>query len=141
MGKMADADVSNQKRDNVFYDTFAEVVAFYKDTVQAMEVWEEAATITLIDTAGDVGLFEKSDIIIVYDKEQFTPSIVTERIYAKNYTPKAWRKLKRYLKQKTSIITQELGFNIRISFGNGYIDYVHYKEEWWQWALKHAKQQ
>ena len=128
------------KRDNVFYDTFEEVVSFYKDSAQSMEVWEEAATITLIDTEADVGLFDKSDIIVVYDKKDFMPSIVTERVYAKNYTAKEWRKLKRYLRHKTSVITQELGFNIRISFGNGYIDYVHYKEEWWQWALRNAKQ-
>ena len=56
------------KRDNVFYDTFEEVVSFYKDSAQSMEVWEEAATITLIDTEADVGLFDKSDIIVVYDK-------------------------------------------------------------------------
>lgn len=134
MGKFMSADISGRVRDNVFYDTFKETVEFYKDT--QMEIWEEAATICLINTAEDVGLFDKSDIIVVYDQETFKPTIVTERIYKKNYSSRDWRRMRRYLKYKTSIIKQELGFNVRISFAREYIDYVHYKEEWWQWALK-----
>lgn len=134
MGKFMDADISGRVKDNVFYDTFKETVEFYKDT--QMEIWEEAATICLINTAADVGLFDRSDIIIVYDQDTFKPTIVTERIYKKNYSSHDWRKMRRYLKYKTSIIKQELGFNVRISFAREYIDYVHYKEEWWQWALK-----
>lgn len=132
-----DTDISGRVRDNVFYDTFHETVEFYKDT--QMEIWEEAATISLIDTGADVGLFDKSDIIVVYDQETAKPSIVTERIYKRNYTRWEWRKMKKYFKAKTSIVSQELGFNIRVSYGRDYIDYVHYKEEWWQWAVKNAK--
>lgn len=139
MGKMMDADITGSHRDNVFYDTFKETVTFYADT--QMEIWEEAATITLIDTDAETGLFDKSDIIIVYDKDTYKPSIVTERIYKRNYTGRQWSRLVRYLRYKTKIITQELGFNIRISFDKDYVDYVHYKEEWWQWALKNANKQ
>lgn len=136
--KLSEENIEGRVQDNVFYDSFKETMEFYKDTRK--EVWEEAATISLYDTAGDVGLFNKSDIIIVYDKDTGKPMIVTERIYSKNYTIREWSKMKRYLRYKTKIIKQELGFNVRISFGHGYIDYVHYKEEWWQWALKHSKQ-
>lgn len=141
MGKlMDDSTISSESVNlsNIFYDTFAEVVKQYKDT--DMEVWEETCTIALSNTNANVGLFDKSDIIVVYDLETHLPTIITERIYSKNYTRREWFKMRRYMKHKTSIIKQELGFNIRISYSKGYIDYVHYKEEWWQWALRHAKQ-
>lgn len=138
MGKLSDENIEGKVRSNVFYDSFKETVTFYKDT--RMEIWEEAATISLFDTDVETGLFNKSDIIIVYDKETFAPTIVTERIYKKNYTKLEWLKMKRYLRSKLSIVKQELGFNIRVSFSREYIDYVHYKEEWWQWAIKHSKQ-
>lgn len=127
-------DITGKVQSNVFYDSFEETVAFYEDIKK--EIWEENLTITLIDTTETVGLFDKSDIIIVYDKETHDPMIVTERVYKKNYSKRAWFKLKRYLKYKISIIKQELGFNVRISFDRDFVDYIHYKEEWWQWALK-----
>lgn len=134
MGRLMEEDITGKIKSNVFYDTFKETVEFYKDI--RMEVWEESYTITLINTGIDIGLFNKSDIIIVYDAETFLPSIVTERIFKKNYSRREWWQVRKYLKYKTNIIKQELGFNVRISFANDYIDYVHYKEEWWQWALK-----
>lgn len=129
-----DESIAGASRSNVFYDSFKETVEFYKDT--EMEVWESAATISLINTDSSVGLFDLSDIIVVYDNETGSPSIVTERVYKKNYSFLEWLKLKRYMRNKTKIITQELGYNIRISYSRDYIDYVHYKEEWWQWALR-----
>lgn len=134
MGRLMEEDITGKVKSNVFHDTFKETVEFYKNT--RMEVWEESYTITLINTGAEVGLFDKSDIIIVYDAETFLPSIVTERIFKKNYSKRDWYKIRKYLKYKTSIIKQELGYNVRISFASDYIDYVHYKEEWWQWALK-----
>lgn len=138
MGKFMEEDISHKERSSVFKDSFKEVVEYYKET--EMQVWEEAATISLIDTGADVGLFDMSDIIIVYDSQTFEPSIVTERIYKKNYTPLEWHRMKKYMKSKTKVVTQELGFNIRITYSRDYIDYVHYKEEWWQWALKMQKE-
>lgn len=134
MGRLMEEDITGKVKSNVFYDTFKETVEFYKN--ERMEVWEESYTITLINTGAEVGLFDKSDIIVVYDAETFLPSIVTERIFKKNYSKRDWYKIRKYLKYKTSIIKQELGYNVRISFASDYIDYVHYKEEWWQWALK-----
>ena len=127
-------DITNRVQDNVFFDTFEETVAFYRDTKK--EIWEENLTISLIDTGPDVGLFDKSDIIVVYDKDTHMPMIVTERIFKSNYTTREWWKLRRYFRHKMAIIKQELGFNIRVSYDKGFIDYIHYKEEWWQWAIK-----
>lgn len=130
---------SNVTLSNIFYDTFSEVVNYYKNC--DMEVWEETCTLALSNTDANVGLFDKSDIIAVYDIETHLPTILTERIYRKNYTFKEWWRMKRHLKSKMKIVKQELGFNLRVSYSSDYIDYIHYKEEWWQWALRHLKQQ
>lgn len=122
---------------NVFFDTFDEMMHIYENC--AKEIWEETKTVSLFNTPADVGLFDKSDIIIVYDEETLKPTIVTERIYKKNYKFFEWVRMKNYLRHKTRVIKQELGFNIRISYSHGYIDYIHYKEEWWQWALKRQR--
>lgn len=131
------ANMKDMLLSNIFYDSFHEVVKLYSDDNK--EVWEEAATICLFNTGSAIGLFDKSDIIIVYDRETSLPSIVTERIYKENYTFWQWLRLKNYFRKKLSLIKQELGFNIKVSFTSGYIDYIHYKEEWWQWAKKQAK--
>ena len=137
MSKFMTEDTTGRVRDNVFYDSYKEVVDFYSQEYEVQQ-WESAATICICDTKSDVGLFDKSDVIIVYDKETFKPSIVTERIFRKNYSWKVWWDINRMLKLKAKHIKEELGFNIRISFARDYIDYVHYKEEWWQWAVKHV---
>ena len=122
---------------NVFYDEYHDMVRLYKGK---MEIWDKAKTLSLIDTGKEVGLFDKSDIIIAYDQETDLPNIVTERIFSRNYTKIEWYKLRRNLLNKTKVITQELGFNIQISFGINYLDYIHYKEDWWKWAIKFADQ-
>ncbi|MCM1234400.1 MAG: hypothetical protein NC489_30230 [Ruminococcus flavefaciens] len=136
MSLLRDEDLTLAQKSNVFYDSFKEVVESYADEVT--EVWEEAATICLADTSAETGLFPKSDIIIVYDKDTAKPMIVTERIFKKNYSRWEWFKMKSYLRHKLGVIKSELGFNIKITFSREYLDYVHYKEEWWQWAQKHA---
>lgn len=120
---------------NVFYDEYHDMVRLYKGK---MEIWDKAKTLSLIDTGKEVGLFDKSDIIIAYDQETDLPNIVTERVFSRNYTKVEWYKLRRHLLNKTKVITQELGFNIQISFGINYLDYIHYKEDWWKWAIKFA---
>lgn len=135
-----DSEVSKEIREksNIFYDTFAEVKEYYSKHYD-VEMYEEAATICIADTGPEVGLYDQSDIIAVYDFNTHLPVIVTERIYKRNFSPHAWRLLIRSLKAKVKVISSELGFNVRISFASNYVDYVHYKEEWWQWALKHKE--
>jgi len=123
---------------NIYYDTFNEVANHYKDS-DDMDIWEESCTISLRGTAANIGLFDKSDIIAVYDLETHLPVIITERIYKKNYSKFEWRKMKKYMQHKIRIVKHELGFNIRVAYNKDYIDYIHYKEEWWQWALKQSK--
>ena len=140
MGKIEKTEKHKQEQHeeerltNVFYDEYHDMVRLYKGK---MEIWDKAKTLSLIDTGPEVGLFNKSDIIIAYDQEDL-PNIVTERIFSRNYTKVEWYKLRRNLLNKTKVITQELGFNIQISFGINYLDYIHYKEDWWKWAIKFA---
>lgn len=136
MNILRDENITLAQKSNVFYDSFKEVVESYADEVT--DVWEESATICLADTSAETGLFPKSDIIIMYDKETSKPMIVTERVYKRNYTSREWRKLKRFLRHKLSVIKTELGFNIKVTFSHDFLDYVHYKEEWWQWAKRQA---
>ena len=139
MSKLMKEDISGRTMSNIYWDSFKEVVVYYSQ-LYSIQQWESAATICICDTGSDVGQFAKSDIIIVYDKEVFTPTIVTERIFRKNYNWRTWRKLGHMLKIKAKHIKEEFGFSVRISFGGDYIDCVHYKEEWWQWAVKSLKQ-
>lgn len=136
MNILKDEDITLAQKSNVFYDSFKEVVESYADEVT--EVWYESATICLADTSEETGLFTKSDIIIMYDKNTSKPMIVTERVFRKNYSWWEWFRLKRFLRHKLSIIKCELGYNIKVTFAHDYLDYVHYKEEWWQWAKRHA---
>lgn len=115
--------------DNVFYDYYDEV----KKYACVTDIWEDARTIMLADTGKEIGLFDKSDIIIMYNKEG-KPQIITERIYRKNYTSREWRGLCRVLRNKLKYIREELGFYISVSYTRDYMDYVHYKQEWWLWA-------
>ena len=138
LGKLSDDSIIDQKSvnlSNVFYDTFSEVKNYYTDKC-TVETWEETCTISLSNTPSDIGLFDKSDIIIVYDLETHLPTIITERIFKRNYDWRGWRGINKVLKTKMKYIKAEHGFNIRVSFERDFIDYIHYKEEWWQWALK-----
>ncbi len=123
---------------NIFYDTFSVVVEQHRN--DNIEVWEETCTLSLANTDASIGLFDKSDIIAVYDTKTHLPTIITERIFRRNYKYREWLKMKKCLKSKLKVVKQELGFNIRVSYSADYIDYIHYKEEWWQWALKHLRQ-
>lgn len=136
--KVINKDITNGEKSNVFYDTFDKVVTIYPNVRK--EIWEEASTIALYDTDSEIGLFKQSDIIIVYDNDTRKPSIVTERIFKNNYSWREWHQLRKYFRVMSKTITQELGFNIRVSYERDFIDYIHYKEEWWQWALKRSKQ-
>lgn len=125
--------MSKSTFDNVFYDTYDEV----KEYSCVSDIWEDAKTIMLADTGKEIGLFDQSDIIIMYGKDNF-PQIITERIYRKNYKPREWRGISRVLRNKLKWIKEELGFYISVSYTKDYIDYVHYKQEWWLWAREQA---
>lgn len=115
--------------DNVFYDHYDEV----KTYSCVAEVWDESKTIVLTNTDKRTGLFADTDIIIMYGKDGY-PCIITERIFKKNYTKMQWWNLQRMFRNKLKVIQEELGYFISVSYTKDYIDYVHYKQEWWLWA-------
>ena len=127
LGNLDDID-DNLVISNVFYDSYNKMVNYYK---YPMQVWEETKTLSLYDTPANIGFFNNSDIIIKYDADNL-PAMVSERIFHKNYSNRDWRRLVKSLKSKTKIIKQELGFCIEITCHKDYIDYIHYKEEWFQ---------
>lgn len=122
---------------NVFYDSYHKLTTNYAGTI---DIWAENFTVGLYDTDETIGIFKHSDIIIKYDKDLAIPYLISERIYRYNYSFLEWFKLTRRLKHKAKVVGYELGFNIQISFNVNYIDYVHYKEEWWLWVLKKSQQ-
>lgn len=119
--------------DNIFYDSFDELREHYNDYIT--EIWEESKTVCMAHTNAEIGLFGDSDIIAVYD-ENNKPSVITERIYKKNYKWWVWIHIKRMLHDKVKYCCHEMGYNLKMSSSMEYIDFVHYKEEWWEWARK-----
>lgn len=123
-------------RSNVFYDTFNEVRDTYTECKR--DVWAESNTIVLYDTNAETGLFDMSDIIIAYSDDG-KPAIITERIYRKNYKFWDWVMVRRILKSKMKYLEHELGFNMSVTYSKDFIDYVHYKEWWWEWAKRNQQ--
>lgn len=130
--------------DNIFYDYYEELTIHYTDYIT--ELWPESRTVCLADTPAEIGLFAHSDIIAVYG-EDGRPSVITERIWRKNYYDdslksvfskgwRQWRHINHMLNEKVKYVGQELGYNIKVTKGRDYIDYIHYKEEWWEWARR-----
>lgn len=138
MENLSEQDITGRVVSNVYYDTFAEVEQLYKDKYN-IQCWEKASTIVIVDTDADAGSFDKSDIIIVYNRETGLPSIVTERLYKKNYTARKWRAIKRMLRLKVKLCKEEFGYSLRLSLNMNSLDFIHYKEEWWQWALENKQ--
>lgn len=86
--------------------------------------------IAFYDTDDLIGLFKKSDVIIQYnDKDE--PIMVTERLYERDCVERYWDKTIETLQAKLNNVNTELGFNVSISIDKDYIDYIHYKKEWY----------
>lgn len=116
---------------NIHYTNFTEAKKVFASSIT--DVFENTKMIYLEDTVDDIGLFRKSDIVIVYDNDDM-PVIVNERIFRSNYSLAEWLKIKRMLKKKLRYVKAELGFEISVSQTINYLDYVHFKEYWWKWA-------
>lgn len=114
-------------RSNVFYDTLPEMMNIYNDVQK--EIWETKHTVCLYDTDGETGLFDKSDIIIIYDEEGY-PVCVTERIYRSDYTFRQWHKIRRSLRLRVSTFKEEFGYRMSLSVQKNALDFIHYKEEY-----------
>ena len=114
-------------RSNVFYDTLSEMMELYKDTQK--EIWEPHRTVLLYDTDAETGLFDKSDIIIIYGEDGF-PVCITERIYRSDYTFQQWRKICHSLRLRVKTFKEEQGFLMSLSIQKNSLDFIHYKEEY-----------
>lgn len=95
-----------------------------------VEAWDESNMIAFYDTDSKVGLFSKSDMICIYD-ENNKPVSVTERLHRSNCTLRYWWKIGRMLRNKVKHVKQELGFSMCVTFSHDYIDYSHFKQDWY----------
>ena len=107
----------------IFQDTFKKV----KQHPNVVEVCEELNTLVL---SGGVGLFSKSDIIIMYDKAG-NPRVITERLFKKDYKPSEFRKLRRSLINKCNVLGYEFDFRISVTVSKDYVDYTHCYRDYW----------
>src|SRR5574344_2935583 len=94
-----------------------------KLTGYTVETWDKGNIVAFYDTDSSVGLFQKSDMICAYD-EAGNPMIITERLSRKNCSFMYWHKTKRMLHSKVEHMKTELGYDMCVTFGHGYVDYV-----------------
>ena len=125
---------------DIFYDDYNKASQKYTDYITM--VWDEALVICMEDTNASIGFFDKSDLIIHYDKHTLLPSCITERIWQKNYNIFKWHKLWRTLNNNVRLMKIELDFNLSCTKGfmrnqGIYIDYCHAKDEFLEWAKKY----
>ena len=80
--------------------------------------------VSFIDTDNKVGMFRRSDFVILYGDDN-KPISVTERIYRRNYSILEWLRMLWQLRIKSKFLYQEYGFDILISIRGTFIDYSH----------------
>ena len=85
--------------------------------------------IAFLDVDDRLGVFCRSDFIILYDITDNKPVMVTERVSRRNYSLFEWWRLKRQLREKSKHLHQEYGYDIAIDIKKDKIDYTHYKNE------------
>ena len=122
--------------EDIYYQPVSKIRTLYKD--YKMDYWEKALVLCIPEAGSSLNTDVKSDIIVVYDALTHLPSIITERLFRNNYSFSEWWKLKRYLQFKYRHIKHDNGYNLKIVFNREYADIIHYKEEWWQWAVKNS---
>lgn len=94
-------------------------------------IWEGSRTIIITDSPDDVGYFAQSDIILVFSPEG-EMVLATERIKEKRV---GFFKFRRYLKKaKQYIENDEVGIDVAVTRGDGFVDITAYKVWWHEWA-------
>jgi len=110
-----------------YVSTKSELMERLKDYHQ--DSWDTGDIIAFYDTDNKVGVYNKSDFIIKYDKDEH-PVMITERVYYKNYSlPKRVRLYMSACKQASNL-RPKLGFWFCITFHVHYIDFTHFKQGW-----------
>ena len=100
-----------------------------------IERWDESNMVAFYDTDSKVGLFSKSDMICIYD-ENDKPVSITERLHRKNCKLMYWLKTGRMLRNKV----KQMGFSMCVTFSHDYIDYTHFKQDWYTMIAEGQKQ-
>ena len=118
----------------MFLKSYEEIKEVYADRIT--EIWEPSFTIIMTDTDQTVGSFPCSDLIFIFSP-QGEMVIMTERLFREKYSFIKWMKLLTGLKLKKSKHSKTYsGMDIKesISYSKEFIDIVHYKKWWHEWA-------
>lgn len=112
---------------NVFYTDYDNVLSFYRNA-KNIEVWDSHKVIALADTDSNLGLFDKSDIIVFYGEDDL-PVLISERIHKSNYSKLKWLRVRLSLLNRVHTFKEELGYKIGLSCSENYLDFLHYKSD------------
>ena len=115
----------------LFKENRQTIMEKYKDSIS--EVWDKTHTIIMVDTGPNIGMFIKSDIILMFSPNDELV-IQTERAYRKNYSAKEWSKLGLLAVREGSIPENSEGIKSSFSYSDGFIDLVKYRKEWLDWV-------
>lgn len=97
------------------------------------DIWKKTNTIFMADTGPDIGLFEKSDIVLTFSPDD-TLAIQTERAFRKDYTDADWAQLSLLTYKFADVGEDSKGIKTSVTYNVDFIDVVRYKKEWMDWA-------
>lgn len=144
MSRWNDVQDSFVGRENLFINTFPQVVKFYSDT-NALESWQDKGVISIRDSDNVTGLYEKSDIIIQYDLITLLPMVIAERVFRRNYS---WFTYWRYRHQcltKLKASTYERVENcnrvwkLKLNLERGFFDIIYFDEGWYECEIERQR--
>ncbi len=132
------------RRENLFINTFPQVVKYYSDT-NILEAWEDKGVISIRDSDNITGLFVKTDIIIQYDLETQLPMVIAERVFRENYPWYTYWKYKHQCKSKLRASTYERVENcnrvwkLKLTIEKKFFDIIYYDEGWYECELERQR--
>ena len=96
---------------------------------QITDICGNKCIVFMSDTDKSIGEYEKSDIILVFNRYG-DMLLKCERVLKKNYSPIKFMlfKITNYFKYR------KIKSNKCITIDKDYIDLIEYKAWWWQWA-------
>lgn len=131
-------------RENLFINTFPQVVRFYSDT-NILESWEDKGVISIRDSDNITGLFEKTDIIIQYDHDTLLPMVIAERVFRKNYSWLTYWRYKHQCKAKLKASAYDRVENcnrvwkLKLTITWRYFDIIYFDEGWYECELERQR--
>lgn len=131
-------------RENLFVNTFPQVVKFYSDT-NILESWEDKGVISIRDSDNITGLYEKTDIIIQYDLETLLPMVIAERVFRRNYSLFTYLRYKFQCKAKLRASTYERVENcnrvwkLKLNLARSFFDIIYFDEGWYECEIERQR--